>query len=96
MTANYSPGCYIDSHHGHYAIPEVVRIAEREGRPMDAEMTDLLARYEEHSHEAAFNMEAVIEESDKAIDWLNEHCPLDGHTWGWNDGDFGLYNDEEE
>ena len=96
MTADYEPGCYIDSHQGHYAIPGVVRFAERAGRPVDSEMASLLARYDEHSHEAEFDMEAIIEESDRAIEWLNDNHAVDGHGWGWNDGDFGLYPDEEE
>lgn len=26
-----------------------------------------------------------------ACDWLNEHAPFEGATWGWQDGDFGLW-----
>jgi hypothetical protein len=96
MTTTYEPGCYLDSHHGHYNIPEVVRFAQRAGRPVDVVMAALLDSYDDHSHEPNFNGEAIIEESDRAIDWLNEHQAVDGHTWGWNDGDFGLYPDEEE
>lgn len=31
-----------------------------------------------------------------ACDWLDEHAPFDGHYWGWHDGDFGLWPNEEE
>jgi hypothetical protein len=31
-----------------------------------------------------------------ACAWLNEHAPFTGAYWGWQDGDFGLWPDEEE
>jgi hypothetical protein len=31
-----------------------------------------------------------------ACDWLNEHAPFTGASWGWQDGDFGLWTDGEE
>lgn len=31
----------------------------------------------------------------EACDWLNEHAPFTGATWGWQDGDFGLWPDDE-
>lgn len=33
--------------------------------------------------------------SDDAEDWLNEHRAVSGHAWGWNDGEFGLYPDND-
>jgi hypothetical protein len=90
------PGCYIDSHHGHYAIPRVIQLAESLGRQLDEHIASLLKRYDAHSHEPEYPMEVLIDESDAAIDWLNEHRALDGHSWGWNDGDFGLYPLEQE
>lgn len=35
-------------------------------------------------------------EEDAACDWLNEHAPFEGCYWGWRDGDFGLWRDDEE
>lgn len=90
------PGCYIDSHNGHYSYPAVIRLAIGYGYEADEEMVNLLARYDRDSHEADYPFEQVIEESDTAIDWLNEHVPLDGHVWEWFDGDFGLYQMVEE
>jgi hypothetical protein len=29
-----------------------------------------------------------------AVDWLNEHAPFDGASWGFQDGDFGLWPDD--
>lgn len=31
-----------------------------------------------------------------ACEWLNEHVPLDGASWGWDNGDFGLWPDDCE
>jgi hypothetical protein len=90
------PGCYIDSHHGHYAIPAVIQLAQEYGRPLDAKMVDLLARYDADSHLPDYPGDAVIEESDAATEWLNDNVSVDGHMWDWNDGDFGLYPIEED
>jgi len=35
-------------------------------------------------------------EEHKAGDWLNEHAPFTDAWWGWQDGDFGLWLEEEE
>lgn len=91
MTNLPEPGCYIDSHHGHYAIPETIRIAERYGRRLDEKTAGILARYDAESHREDYPHEWVIEESDAAIQWLNDHVAVDGHVWEWNEGDFGLY-----
>lgn len=29
-----------------------------------------------------------------AAEWLNEHAPFEGASWGWQDGDFGLWTSE--
>lgn len=31
-----------------------------------------------------------------AEEWLNEHAPFEGHWWGWQDGDFGLWSDDSD
>jgi hypothetical protein len=94
----FQPGCYFDSHLGHYIVPEIIRLAESEGRKLDARMSDVLARYEDDSHLADYPNEAVIEESDAAIQWLNDYHRPEGFWWGWVEGDFGLYeldNDDD-
>ena len=30
-------------------------------------------------------------EEDDACSWLEENAPQDGASWGWQDGDFGLW-----
>lgn len=91
------PGCYFDSHRGHYIVPAIIQLALDNGRPTNGTVRDLLARYDAESHQDDYPNEYVIEESDAAIQWLNEHLGRDGYWWEWNDGDFGLYPlDEEE
>ncbi len=31
----------------------------------------------------------------QACEWLNDHAPIDGAYWGWENGDFGLWADVE-
>lgn len=90
------PGCYIDSHHGHYATPMVIQLANGFGFHFDDLVGYALANYDEHSHEEDFPNEALMEVSEEATDWLNANRPVDGHWWGWNEGDFGLYPIEED
>lgn len=87
----FEPGCYFDSHRGHYIVPEIIRFAGDAGYMIDSETQTMLDRYDEHWHEEDYPMEELIEESDAAIEWLNDNrCP-DGYVWEWFDGDFGLY-----
>jgi len=78
------PGCYLDSHHGfHSNAVGIVRLAQGYGRPAVQICED-------------DDLDFLVEESDRAIEWLNEYRPLDCYSWDWNDGDFGLYLDELE
>lgn len=97
----FEPGCYVDSHWGQYAIARAVQVAVELGWK-DDEASDLAAR-----HLAAMGpstapgldgdeFERLVGAADDAEGWLNDHRVLAGHTWGWYEGDFGLYPDEEE
>jgi aminoglycoside phosphotransferase (APT) family kinase protein len=86
-----APGCYFDSHRGHYIVPDIIAFARNAGRPTDPFVGYALDQYEHVYYTEGYPSEALIEESDRAIEWLNEHHPWDAHTWMWNDGDFGLY-----
>jgi hypothetical protein len=90
-TGDPMPGCYIDSHHGHYAHVEAIKIAVSMGMPIDPFTDWVLAKYDDHWHEADYPSEALLELLDEAEDFLNQNHGLPGHWWMWNDGDFGLY-----
>jgi hypothetical protein len=67
----------------------------------------VLSMYEDHNSEEGYPFESVQELADEALTWLNcgdndgpdrqikfqNNPPVipEGHAWGWNDGDFGLY-----
>src|SRR5213080_1641715 len=90
-----APGCWIDSHHGHYAIPGVIYLAEGFGRKLDNAMAKLLGEYADHYFEDDYPWELIVEESDASAQWLNDHHRPDGFWWEWNDGDFGLYAEDD-
>lgn len=111
------PGCYIDSRHGHYAIPAMVRLAVDHGFVLDSFAAYVLSRYERDCHEDTYPTEGLYELAQEAGDWFNSSsdprfpgisnpghvkgqnpAPVrpDGCTWGWNDGDFGLYPESDE
>lgn len=91
-----TPGCYIDSHHGHYAIPAVVEMAKSAGFLLDPFAEYAVFNYEARNSDEDYPHEALIELSEEAIEWLNHNEGLTGHWWGWNEGDFGLYPIEDE
>lgn len=91
VPAPIEPGCLIDGHHGHYAIPAVIRLAVAHGYIIDPFVQYALDRYDEDSHMESYPGEALIEVSDAAINWLNATRAPDGYVFMWDEGDFGLY-----
>lgn len=89
-------GCIYDSHHGHYIVPFVIGYADDAGRPTDPFVRWAVATYREHNWETNYPHDALIEECEAAIVWLNEHVRPDGFSFDWNDGDFGMWPDEVE
>ena len=103
-------GCYLDSHRGHYAVRDCILLAEEYGYILDGFKRFVLAQYDDHYHEEDYP--DLIELCDDAVAWLNcgENTGVDrpirgqnsppvipaGYSWGWNDGDFGLYADDED
>lgn len=90
------PGCYIAGHEGHYGTPSLVRFAIGLGMLVTGEDATLLDRYHEDNHLPDFPHEHLVDLADRAEAWLNEHHPREGHSWRWDDGEFGLYPDEDE
>ena len=88
-----TPGCYIDSHHGHYGIPAMIEFAHGHGFPLDPFAEFTLSMYPDHYHTEDYPTESLFELADEAEAWLNYNRPIDGHHWAWNDGDFGLWAD---
>lgn len=70
------PGCYIDGRWGQYAYRRIVEIAVKYGYPPSEDWFD-----------STINDDAVVEESDKALAWLNANVAKPGFLWGWQDGE---------
>ena len=100
-------GCYLDNHRGHYISRDVVNLAESFGYIVGPLERWFLNCYEDHGHEEDYPAEVMHELCDNAIAWLNagqeERIPgqnlpptIPANTmWGFNDGDFGLYEEED-
>ena len=92
MTTKYEIGCYGDGTYGHQHTRE--RCAET--------MEDVLTTAEDWSVQKAIIAELRTEgcddfcEEDLACDWLNIHAEVEGASWGWQDGDFGLWSVEDD
>lgn len=93
---NTTPGCYIDSHHGHYAIPAMIQFAHGHGFPLDPFAKFTLIAYDNHYHMDEYPTGAMDELATEAETWMNDNHPTPGHSWGWNYGDFGLYPNEDD
>ena len=105
------PGCYVDSHWGQYAIARVVEIAVELGRQCELDEAGRCQLCADEKlaerHLAAMGpstepgldgdeFEQLVEAADSAEAWLNDHRAPEGYSWEWNDGDFGLYANEDE
>jgi len=93
----YTPddaGCYVDGARGIYAIDEQVAIARAHGATITHDCEELHA---ETCFESEFaGCEWAGDYADKADDYMNTHFPVEGHYWGWNNGDWGLWAIDEE
>jgi hypothetical protein len=101
-------GCYLDGHRGHYIIRDMIQLAEGWGFIIGPFEQFALAMYEDHNHEENYPHEGLHELADEALNWLNigdnegldrpikfQNSPPiipEGTAWGWNEGDFGLYD----
>lgn len=95
-TTKCTPGCYIDSHHGHHSVPALIQFAHGYGFPLDPFAEFTLNVYGTHYYREDYPTGAMDELANEAEQWLNDHERLPGHWWGWQEGDFGLYPHECE
>jgi len=104
-------GCYVDNHWGQYAVARVVKLAVEFGRQCKLDENghcslcvdeDLATRHLAAmgpSDKPGLNdteFEMLVAAADDAEEWLNDNIKLEGHAWSWYEGDFGLYELEEE
>ena len=88
----YQPGCYGDGSFGPYhTMRKVFEIALSEGWPVEITPFDLMDISRDDNL-----VETINELENNAIDYLNEHCADEDHYWGYENGDFGYWEREEE
>lgn len=92
-------GCYVEAWWGQYAVAHMIQRATEFGY-RDAQLQDYATRHlasmgpsdapgitdDEH--------EAMSDGADDVVTWLNTYAVPEGHSWGWEDGEFFLWPDE--
>jgi hypothetical protein len=101
-------GCFLDNHRGIYITRDMLWLCRDDfGYIIDPVMSFALAMFGDHSDREDYPMEAIWEESQAALAWLNggpnegkdraiqgQNSPPaipEGYAWDWYEGDFGLY-----
>jgi hypothetical protein len=89
VTTKYEIGCYGDGALGHQHTRERCAAIVRENS---------LDCSDERAIEKALMGEMSDDgwEEDAALIILEANVPVNGASWGWQDGDFGLWQNEEE
>lgn len=81
-------GCLVDGLWGQYAIGKMLRLAEAWGwTDVDAIGVDFDA--------APDDLELFVDLADSAEAWMNEHLAIDGAAFGWYEGEFYYWSDED-
>lgn len=82
-------GCYLDGSRGIYILEAVIGFAGDHGAKLPH--VDCDCGGDSWSAEC----EWVIEVADEATDFMNYTFPVDGAYWGFQDGDWGLWIEED-
>lgn len=93
-------GCWIDSHHGQYATPMMLRIATERGWQglNEAETAGMLAwlnssnPYDDAEALSDEMFSRLLDAAEDAEQWLNDNVAPDGYSFGWHEGDFMLWD----
>ena len=89
-------GCYVDGVKGVYCFDDIVRLAESHGFEVK-HVNDDHVHVETVFHSRFGGCEFAEEIENEASDYMNEHFPVEGCTWGRNENsDWGLWEVEEE
>lgn len=100
-------GCYLDNHRGHYIVRDAILLAIEFGFIVGPFERFALDHYDDLGHEESYPQEALVDLLDEATQWLNmvqgeriygQNLPPktpDEYWWGFNDGDYGLWREED-
>lgn len=93
-------GCYVDGHWGHYAGAHMIMRATEFGYS-DEQAIELAQRRlnEMFPHDGPGLDDDEYEVFSDCIDdaeaWLNDHAAPEGYSFGWFDGEFYLWSNED-
>ncbi|HEX5522805.1 MAG TPA: hypothetical protein VFX53_05125 [Pedococcus sp.] len=101
-------GCWLEGSRGWTASGELVNIAARHGMPLSLDdravvdaylaRADAITLSDGSTRDASDITGLVIDQgelADTALDYLNEHVAPEGYAFGWRDGEFFLWTDEQ-
>lgn len=99
-------GCWLEGSRGWRASAALVRIAHDYGMTLTEDDLAILDAYEDgttdsltlSTGETVDPAECVIgqgEMADQAEEWLNDHVAPAGYMFGWHDGEFFLWSDDQ-
>lgn len=102
MVKKLSPadaGCWVDGHWGQYAVARMTQIAGQGGydsqRILDLADRHLASQTTGDTGLTPDESEELMDASDSAEQWMNEHLAPEGYLFSWEDGEFWLLSQEE-
>ena len=96
-------GCYVDGHWGQYGIAHMITRAEDMGyndaeviRIADKHLASMITWGSAGKEPLTDDeYEIMLCSSDEVEEWLNENVAPEGYSFGWWDGEFFLWSDEQ-
>ena len=99
----YTPsdvGCYADGSRGIYLTDFVVEFANDHGASIEHVCPESRScrsyNLTNEEYDSFSNCESSSEYGDEATNYMNEHYPVEGCSWAFIDGDWGLWTNVEE
>lgn len=83
-------GCIIAGSLGQYGVVELLSLAVSSG----CDIPDVI-KYGNMDQNEALEYEWIGEVADDAEAWLNENAAPEGYSFGWHDGEFFLWSNEQ-
>lgn len=93
-------GCYVDGHWGQYGVAHMVNRAEEFGYS-DAEVIALADKHlasmgASNSEELTTDEYWTLNDASNDVEqWLNDNVAPEGYSFGWFEGEFFLWSDEQ-
>lgn len=93
-------GCYVDGHWGQYGSARMIQVAEQFGYE-DVEVGAIAEKHLSSMYPSTSDTltddehDILMDALDVAEQWLNEHVAPEGYSFGWHDGEYFLWSNEE-